>query len=132
MDLPQSSQGGQKPFHFGREDFPLDFHLDVQQNFGDPEEAHDHGNEADAVQQFGNIEGEAGQAGNVVQTHRADDQTESGHHQGPDHGGGGQEGQNHQAQDHQGKIFGRPEFQGEIHQGRSDQDQADDADRSRR
>ncbi len=129
---PSPSQSRQESFDFGGKDLPLDLHLDVQQNFGNSEEAHDHGDQSDPVQQFGNLERKPGQAGNVVQPDRSHDQPESGHHEGPDHGGGGQKGQDRQAQDHEREIFRRAEPEGEIHQRGSDQHQAEDPDASRR
>jgi hypothetical protein len=77
----------------GIDDVALDDLLGVEQHFGDAEQAHHHGDEADAVDQFQPAESQARLRGDAVEPDHAEHDADAGHQQRLRHRALRQEGQ---------------------------------------
>ena len=120
---------GQEVPDLGGHDAPCDPLFEIDDDLGDAEESHDRRDQAHAVAEFEDAEGQPLGARNAVHADRADQQTEDAHHQGLEHGTRREVDEDHHAQEHQGEVFGRSECQGELGQGRGHEHQAQDGDR---
>src|SRR6478735_5509162 len=102
----------------------------VGQDFGEPEDADDDGDEADAVQEPVHPEGEARGAGDGVDADHGDQQAQGPGDDGLDHGLSGQGNKQGYTDDHEREELGRPDEQANFTQGFGGGDQADGGDGS--
>ena len=119
---------GQEVLYLGGDDIPFHFLFDVGDDLGHAEESHDSRNQAYAVAELQDAEGQALGAGDGIHTDGAEEQSEDKYHQRFEDRPRGQVDKNDDAQEHQAEIFRRPESQGELSQGWSHQHKADHRD----
>ena len=129
-DCAQSSSGGSSPFTFVVKTSCLMVSSMFSRTSEIPKSPMTTGTSPTPSSSLRDIEGEPGQPGDVVQAHGPEIKAEGGHHQGPDHGSRGQEGQDLSPRTIRREVFRRAEFEGEVTSGGRNQHQADDADRS--
>ena len=86
-------------------------HFQVADDLGKAEHAHRHVGEADAVGQFGDVEGHAAGAGFQIGADHRQQQAGEDHGDGLEHRALGKHHRENQAEHHQREIFRRPEQQ---------------------
>ena len=111
--LPPVLTGGEQPLERRFEDFPVFRGLQVAQDLGKAEEAHDHDHEIDAVRQPADAQGEPRGSVDGIEADGPQEQTQDAHHQTLQDRFFGEIDRHHQAEKNETKVFGRSEFQGE-------------------
>ena len=94
-----------------------------RKEFRESEDAHDHGYEADAVQEPVHAEGEARGTGNGVDADHGDQQAQGAGDDRFDHGLAGQGDEQRNTDDHQGEEFRRSDEQAQFPEGLGGSDQ---------
>ena len=110
-----------QPGHFLDHQAALAFILKVADDLAEPENAHGHHHEVDAIDQIRHIEAVTCYPGVNVGTDNAEQQAEHDHPQRVNQRAVRQHHRGHQAEYHQRKIFGWAEFQGDFGQRRRKQ-----------
>ena len=104
----------------------------VGDDFAEAEHAHGDDDEADAVGQLWDVEGEARRAGNDVGVDLAQQQAQHDHGDGLDQRARGQHHRADQAQHHQREVLGRAELEGQLGERRRKGGNDDGADAARK
>ena len=112
----------------GVENVTGDHLLEVDQHLGHPEEAHQHGYEADPVVKIRDAEGEPVNAGNIDSDH-PDKQADDGDDKGLEQGPGTEIAQDREAEQHDREDLGRAELQGDLRHRGSNEHQEKDSER---
>ena len=99
--------------------------FEVAEHLGDREEAHRHADEARAVQEGEEAEGEPLLAAHGVHAHAGHDEPEDAAHETLHHGLAGQAGHQGEPHEGQGEVLRRPEGEGHIGQGGRDEGEQD-------
>ena len=106
----QSSTGGEQPLERRLEDLPVFRGLQIAQDLGDAEEAHDHHHKVDAVRQPAHAEGEPRGSVHRIEADRPQKKTQDAHHQPLQDRFFGQIDRHHQAEKDQTEVLGGPNF----------------------